>query len=48
MLIMTVVGQSVWSRHCYWLSCLTYGTRPTNWTYIRACTKGSKGRRTPL
>jgi len=21
----TFVGQSVWSRHCYWLSCLTYG-----------------------
>jgi len=20
----TVVGQSDWSRHCYWLSCLTY------------------------
>jgi len=20
-----VVGQSGWSRHCYWLSCLTYG-----------------------
>jgi len=22
---MTIVGQSDWSRHCYWLSCLTYG-----------------------
>jgi len=21
----TIVGQSDWSRHCYWLSCLTYG-----------------------
>jgi len=21
----TIVGQSHWSRHCYWLSCLTYG-----------------------
>jgi len=21
----TIVGQSNWSRHCYWLSCLTYG-----------------------
>jgi len=21
----TIVGQSGWSRHCYWLSCLTYG-----------------------
>jgi len=20
----TIVGQSDWSRHCYWLSCLTY------------------------
>jgi len=20
----TVVGQSDWSRHCYWLLCLTY------------------------
>jgi len=20
----TIVRQSVWSRHCYWLSCLTY------------------------
>jgi len=22
---MTIGGQSDWSRHCYWLSCLTYG-----------------------
>jgi len=21
----TIVGQSAWSRHCYWRSCLTYG-----------------------
>jgi len=21
----TIAGQSYWSRHCYWLSCLTYG-----------------------
>jgi len=21
----TIVGQSDWSRHCYWVSCLTYG-----------------------
>jgi len=21
----TIFGQSGWSRHCYWLSCLTYG-----------------------
>jgi len=21
----TIVGQSEWSRHCYWLSYLTYG-----------------------
>jgi len=21
----TIVGQSDWLRHCYWLSCLTYG-----------------------
>jgi len=21
----TIVGQSDWSGHCYWLSCLTYG-----------------------
>jgi len=21
----TIAGQSDWSRHCYWLSCLTYG-----------------------
>jgi len=21
----TTVGQSDWSQHCYWLSCLTYG-----------------------
>jgi len=21
----TIVAQSDWSRHCYWLSCLTYG-----------------------
>jgi len=21
----TIVGQSDWSRRCYWLSCLTYG-----------------------
>jgi len=20
----TIVGQSDWSQHCYWLSCLTY------------------------
>jgi len=20
-----IVGQSAWSRHCYWLSCFTYG-----------------------
>jgi len=33
---MTVVGKSVWSRHCWWHSDLTYGTLPSNWTYIRA------------
>jgi len=22
---MTIVGHSDWLRHCYWLSCLTYG-----------------------
>jgi len=32
----TIVGQSVWWRHCYWLSRLTYGTRPSNWTHIQA------------
>jgi len=21
----TILGQSDWLRHCYWLSCLTYG-----------------------
>jgi len=25
----TIVGQSDWSRHCYWLSCLTYGQSPS-------------------
>jgi len=29
----TIVGQSVWLRHCYWLSCLTYVTRQSTWTH---------------
>jgi len=37
----TIVGRSDWSRHCYWLSCLTYcqsrrhrgiwWAKPPNW-----------------
>jgi len=27
----TIVGQSDWSRHYHWLSCLTYGQSRRHW-----------------
>jgi len=43
----TIVGQSNWSRHCYWLSCLAYGQsrrRKGGWWAEppKQCTKRSK------